>query len=266
MSAPPISNPKIGHPQTPGQASLSFEELHWVRLGREAVNDFRVRALNAMILRLLADPPGDILDLGCGAGLFCLEAAKRSLNVFGIDISESQIGLAQDIFTANSLSAERMRCCTLEQLVAEGRRFDQCVALDVIEHVEDRPALLRTVREAVRPGGQLIVCVPAGPTFYDRRDELSGHYLRYDPVTLRAELESSGWTVKDLRYWNWLGWLSRKVWELGPRRDEFPNYEFRYSTSFSKRIVTQLMVTYFTLFENFLHPPVGMSLIARART
>jgi len=249
----------------PDESALSFEERHWARIGARAVDDFRVKALNQRVLSLLAHPVGSVLDVGCGAGVFSLEALKHSVDVTGIDISASQISVARNIFSAHSLSPERVRCCSIQQIVREGRRFNHCVALDVIEHIEDRQEFLRFLGEALLPEGQLIACVPATPKFFDRRDELSGHYLRYSPEILRAELEAAGWLVQDMFYWNWLGWLTRTIEQPFRRRGEYDNYDFRYSEGRFQRLLNRALLTYFLTIENKLRPPTGMSLIACAR-
>jgi SAM-dependent methyltransferase len=250
---------------TPDESALSFEERHWARIGTRAVDDFRVRALNRRILGLLARPVGSVLDIGCGSGVFSLEALQHSVDVMGIDISASQISVAREIFSAHSLSPDRLRCCSIQQIVSEGRRFNYCVALDVLEHIEDRQEFLHRVGDALLPGGQLVACVPAVPKFFDHRDELSGHYLRYTPEILRAELEAAGLFVKEIFYWNWLGWFIRTLEQPFRRGDEYDSYDFRYSEGRLQRLLNRALLTYFLAIENNLRPPIGMSLIARAQ-
>lgn len=250
---------------TPGEPALSFEERHWARIGMRAVDDFRVRALNQRILGLLARPIGSVLDIGCGSGVFSLEASQHAVDVMGIDISASQIAVAREIFSARSLSPDRLRCCSIQQIVREARRFNYCVALDVLEHIEDRQEFLRLVGDALLPGGQLVACVPAAPEFFDHRDELSGHYLRYTPEILRAELETAGWVVTEMMYWNWLGWFIRTLEQPFRRGKGYNNYDFRYSEGRLQRLLNRALLIYFLAIENNLRPPIGMSLIVRAQ-
>ncbi len=80
-----------------------------------------------------------------------------------------------------------------------GGDFDCAVATDVLEHIEDdRTAFDRLVRQ-VRPGGLVLITVPAGRWLFGYHDKVLGHYRRYSPRTLRALVEGTC-TVHELRH------------------------------------------------------------------
>ena len=97
---------------------------------------------------------------------------------------------------------------TLEKLDRPGRRLieadlarplgrdapvcDAALALDVIEHLDDDRAAIRRLGSLVRPGGVLIVSVPALPELFTEFDAIQGHRRRYLPETLRAAFAGSG--------------------------------------------------------------------------
>lgn len=246
---------------------LNFEELHWRRLGTRLMSDFRVVAVAAKALSLLGPSPGRTLDLGCGVGPFTGYAILRGLDVIGLDNSPHQIEQAHRIFSDMKDLQNRLRCGNLRDLVDAGETFHSIVMLDVLEHVEDRIGFLRLARQLLDRDGQMVLCVPANPQFYDERDRLSGHFLRYDPKTLMSEAELAGFTIRDIAYWNFLGWLHCKVSAVASvnrkvEDAEFENYGFRYSDGLFARSINWLLKIYFLLLENRLPFPAGMSLFA----
>lgn len=70
--------------------------------------------------------------------------------------------------------------------------FDLVCALEVLEHLEEDRAALELWSTHVRPGGWLLVSVPAGRGRFGRSDAIVGHVRRYDREDLRAALESAG--------------------------------------------------------------------------
>ena len=94
-------------------------------------------------------------------------------------------------------------------------RFDTVICLNVLEHVRDPLAALRNVRDALAPGGKLVLYVPQGPELYSSLDEALGHRCRYTKESLRKELDEAGFEVQSLRDFNRAGvggwWLNGKL-------------------------------------------------------
>ncbi len=79
--------------------------------------------------------------------------------------------------------------------------YDVVVLFDVLEHVAETAAFLSAVLRHLRPGGHLLVNVPALPSLFGDYDREAGHLRRYLPATLRAELEGLDLEILDLRFW-----------------------------------------------------------------
>jgi SAM-dependent methyltransferase len=82
------------------------------------------------------------------------------------------------------------------------------VALNVLEHINDDVAALRSVARLLRPGGAVVLIVPAFPSAMSRFDRAIGHVRRYRRATLSAVLTDAGLTVEQIRYVNPLGLIN----------------------------------------------------------
>ena len=74
--------------------------------------------------------------------------------------------------------------------------FDLITAFDVLEHVEDDVAFVATLHDRLRPGGTLLVSVPAWPMLYGPHDEVLAHHRRYRPREARALVLDAGFTIR----------------------------------------------------------------------
>jgi SAM-dependent methyltransferase len=143
----------------------------------------RARIVAAELDRAL--PPGPaaarprLLSVGCGPrpGLDWLERRGR---VIGLDV-EPWPGPGAPLVLG-----------TAERLPFPDGAFDAAVALDVLEHLDDDAAGARELARVVRPGGPIIITVPAHPWLWSHHDAVNQHRRRYTRATLRAVLEAAG--------------------------------------------------------------------------
>lgn len=127
--------------------------LHRMNPARIAWIDARLRARFA---RPRLDGPVRLLDVGCGAGLAAEALARLGHRVVGLDAAADAIEAARAHAEGQALKLV-YRQGAAEGLLAEGARFDAITALEVVEHVTDPAAFLRTLSGLLAPGGLLFV-------------------------------------------------------------------------------------------------------------
>jgi 2-polyprenyl-6-hydroxyphenyl methylase / 3-demethylubiquinone-9 3-methyltransferase len=103
-----------------------------------------------------AGPAGEILDVGCGAGLLSEALARQGFAVLGLDAAEAAIAAARAHAEGQALPL-RYRAGRIEDLIGEGQTFPVVTALEVIEHVPDPQAFLSALSDALAPGGLLFL-------------------------------------------------------------------------------------------------------------
>lgn len=91
-----------------------------------------------------------------------------------------------------------------------GREFDCVIACEVLEHVENDGEFLRKAHALLRPGGQLVISVPAKEQYWTVHDELVGHLRRYEKAQLIAMAGDAGFenTIVTAYGYPWINWLS----------------------------------------------------------
>jgi len=104
----------------------------------------------------------DVLDVGCGGGILSESLTRLGANTLAIDASAENIHVATCHATADpQLASLSFRHALAETLVQEPKRFDVVCSMEVIEHVDNPAAFLRSCAELVKPGGHLFLSTVA---------------------------------------------------------------------------------------------------------
>jgi len=114
-----------------------------------------------------------ILDYGCGSGFLVGKLQESGLDAYGVDISKEAISLGV------SRGIKNLSIASGIELDFADNFFDAVLALDVVEHIEDDKAAIKELGRLVRPGGYLILTVPAYQWMWGIQDEVAHHYRRY---------------------------------------------------------------------------------------
>lgn len=161
----------------------------WYRARRDVLADYLAR---------YAGLPKDarILEIGCGTG-HNLPMLAAFGEIDAIEIDE----------TAGKFASERLGkpvgTSPLPELtgVAPGT-YDLVAVLDVVEHVEDDVAALEAIARVLKPGGKILITVPAHQWMWSAHDVVNHHKRRYSKSSLTAALSKAGLGWSKLRWFN----------------------------------------------------------------
>jgi SAM-dependent methyltransferase len=150
------------------------------------------------------EPPGKILDVGCGTGDFLLVCSEHGWETVGVDISSY----------AARITRERTRGEAHGGPLADAplvpASFDVVHMHHMLEHVADPVSTLKSVRELLRPGGRLVIEVPNERNLINLAmrlqrkpmlpsDQPPTHLLFFDPTSLPETVEAAGFVVDAVR-------------------------------------------------------------------
>ncbi|MGI5239946.1 class I SAM-dependent methyltransferase [Dactylosporangium sp. CA-139066] len=144
--------------------------------------------------RLLPPQATDVLEVGCGQGGFAVRLARR-YRYTGIEPDPQSFAVAQHRLGGAGTVAN----IRLEELPPA--RFDVVCAFEVLEHLDDDVAAVAAWAGRLRPGGRLVVSVPAYQHRFGPADQLVGHVRRYDPAGLEALLAGAGLERVEVRHY-----------------------------------------------------------------
>jgi len=179
------------------------ERDHWWFRGR--------RRLVAAMIRAFGIPPSaQVLDVGCGTGSNLRLLVELGFgDVTGLDRSEDAIRWCRE---KQLPAVERGDLCALP---FPEDHFDLVIATDVLEHIDEPDAGVAELRRVLRPGGTLIVTVPAFESLWGLQDDVSHHKRRYRRDELVVQLRAAGFIVARSFHFNFLLfvpiWLARQL-------------------------------------------------------
>ena len=167
------------------------EQSHWWYIGRRKI----LTSFVEDICRRVTDRRPRILDVGCGTGANLLMLSEYG-DAEGVDVSEDALAFCRE------RGLEKVKLGAGEELPYEDGTFDLVTALDVVEHMDDDLAGLREMRRVLRPGGRVLLFVPAFMFLWGLQDDVSNHRRRYRLPELRRVLEQAGFEIERTTYAN----------------------------------------------------------------
>jgi SAM-dependent methyltransferase len=184
MFAPTLADTVSGFDPIAFAALAAIEDAHYWFLPR---NELIVGFAN----RFFPDAR-NYLEIGCGNGavLRALAQSRSWKRLVGSDLHPT--GLAH----ARARLPEGVEFVQLEATrVPAIDAFDLTGAFDVIEHIADDEAVLRSLRQATTNGGGTIIAVPQHPWLWSRADEIAHHQRRYRRGELERKLQRAGFEI-----------------------------------------------------------------------
>ncbi len=181
------------------------EDSHWWFVGRRAILSSFLEELSEELKTERKEPKASetgerdayalrILDVGCGTGAN-LEMLSKYGKSEGVDVSEEALTFCKSkgLIVKEGLA---------EELPYQDGDFDIVTGLDVIEHLDDDIAGLREMYRVLKPGGRLLVFVPAFMWLWGVQDDISHHRIRYKRKEIMERIERAGFVVERATYAN----------------------------------------------------------------
>jgi SAM-dependent methyltransferase len=171
-------------------AMAELDQRHWwYRARREVI---------AALIRRRACPPANarVLEVGCGTG-HNLNMLAQFGSVDAIEVDES----------ARELAQQRLGHAVLDARLPElrgvpERDYDLVAAFDVVEHIPDDVAAITAMARCLKPGGQLVLTVPAHQWMWSAHDVVNHHQRRYSKSKLKRLIDRSPLRVCAIGYFN----------------------------------------------------------------
>lgn len=163
-----------------------YENHYWWFVSRREL-------VESLIARLPLSPSPVIVDVGCGTGATAALLQRYGM-VVGVDISPLALGWSRLRGLKNLL------LCSAETLPIVSDSVDVIVATDILEHMDDDVAVLREFHRVLKPGGYVVVTVPAYSILWSEHDLALMHRRRYVARTLGRRCRLAGFEVMRLTY------------------------------------------------------------------
>jgi SAM-dependent methyltransferase len=162
---------------------------------------FFYRALHerlGLCLDRFAPPEAAVVDAGCGTGGFLLhvQRSRPALNLAGVDASPVACRIARE---KTGLEIQEAR---VERLPYPERSLDAIVSADVLSAVGDPLVVLREFARRLRPGGIVVLNLPAYHWLLSYHDEAVGQFRRFTRGGVERLLLQAGFRVELATYWN----------------------------------------------------------------
>jgi SAM-dependent methyltransferase len=137
-----------------------------------------------------------VLDVGCGTGTNATVLRAHGRRVFGVDYRPEGLRAAHGEQRRDAVFVQ----ASATHLPFVDGAYDLVTALDVLEHVDDKAALDEILR-VLRPGGSILITVPAMPWLWSVRDDEAGHLRRYRRRALIELLSGCGLELQRVTYY-----------------------------------------------------------------
>lgn len=163
-----------------------YEQHWWWRSREAAILD---------VLKSLSRPNGfgNILDVGCGDGLF-FDQLQKFGDVEGVEFSA-------ELLDANGPHRAKIHVAPFDERFLPRKQYGLITMLDVLEHLTDPVGALAHAARLLEGDGILVVTVPAFNLIWTTHDDWNHHQTRYTKSSFRSVAEKSGVKIRRMRYW-----------------------------------------------------------------
>jgi SAM-dependent methyltransferase len=203
-----------------------------------------------LALPYLGDNP---IEIGSGLGDYALEWSEHLPRFTATEADPDRLVLLKERL------ADRPNIDVRQMLLptTETGNYSAAVSYNVLEHIEDHATALRSMATLVKPGGRVILIVPAFMFAMSNVDIATGHVRRYTKKTMRAVMAEAGLEIEKLHYANALGligyYAATSIFKLAPKEGPMV------------KIYDSVVLPVTKAMESVVRPPFGQSVFVVAR-
>ncbi len=236
----------------------SVEDKHWWFVARRQI-------IKQVICRLNLPNNAQILEAGCGTG-GNLQMLSRYGQVSAMELDQIACQLA------NQRQVTHVKPGSLPDNIPFEKDYDLILILDVIEHLDNDLSGLEALYYKLKPGGYLLVTVPAYMFLWSEHDEINHHKRRYRLKALKQVVKKAGYEVDYGSYFNTflfpLVAIVRILAKLLPKQDKKNQNQISSDLVVPSKSVNQILKFIFASERYFINKfpfPFGVSILLLAR-
>jgi len=209
---------------------------------------------NQWILQLISPYlTGDVIEIGSGTGNFTALISKTTSRLTATDYNQDYLDILHRHFPKLQTFYFDLESPRIP--MALNQKFDTAVCLNVLEHIANESVALKNIYDVLKPGGKLIISVPAFKFAFGRVDRSLGHIRRYTKKSLNNSLIRHNFTITSCRYLNFLGlwgwWFNTKIL----KRNIIYPWQIQ---------IFEILSRPFLFLEKYLPSPMGLSVFCVA--
>lgn len=241
------------------QTHARLETYYWWFVGRRKI-------LEKMLQKYFGGKNLEILDWGCGPGGNFPVLSKFG-RVTGVDLSDEALRLCREKGFNNVAKAGTLEEFSVLPVNQGNGKYDLITAFDVLEHIGDDVKFLKDVKNLLKPGGHILMTVPAYQFLWSELDIVLKHYRRYRAGEVSSKLEGAGYEVKKISYF--MSFLAPLIFVYRTGRKIFgledqPKFTYIEFPRFINNLFIKLNYLEAVLM-NFVRLPFGISIIVLAK-
>lgn len=182
----------------------------WVlSVGEETLNRIsKMRKFNWWLFNKFSHHLGDrVLEAGCGTGTLSYYLRNKPL-VVCLDYEQHYVErLAREYQHYPNMKFYQTDLNKIDVEPPPENQFDSIICVNVLEHIEHHGRALDGFFKLLKPGGKLMLYVPAHPFLHCEMDDHLGHFRRYTPSLMKELASKHGFEAALVEYANLFGWF-----------------------------------------------------------
>lgn len=202
---------------------------------------------------------GKILEIGSGIGNISEYFVRDKSNITLSDLRENYLDFLRKNFqnkNAKIINLDIVGPSFEDYLANLNEPYDTVFALNVIEHIERDDIAIKNIYRMLKPGGKVVILVPAYQSLYNTFDKALEHYRRYTAQTMSSVISGAGFDIEKADYFNAAGiagwWFTGSIM----KKETIPQGQMKLYNA---------LVPIFKIVDKVLMNKVGLSTVVIGR-